>query len=154
MAQLLLIKDANTALKEIDDIIGFFEDSHRFSTDEHLFFNIQQVKGYSREAIVEFTRNKQPEMRRIYKLKKANVWTLERPKKETAWIKDNKWYMLAEEPKYMFTIKNMTGQEKVTIANDKATTLDRLNALAHLECKIAMNSKNMVEIPELTELIQ
>lgn len=154
MAQLLLIKDVNTSLKEIDDIIGFFEDSHKFSDDEKFIFNIQQVKGYTREAITEFARTKQPERRRIYKSKKANVWTLARPEKETAWIKDSKWYMLAEEPKYMFTIKNMTEQEKVTIADERATTLDRLNALAHLECKIAMNPKNMVEIPELTELIQ
>jgi len=152
MAQLLLIKITDTEQKEVDDVIGFFEDSHKFSEDEKFIFTIQQVKGYTREVIVEFARNKQPERKRIYKSKIANVWTLEKPKREIAWkYIDGKWYMLIEEPKYMFTIKNMTEQEKVTIADEKATTLEKLNALAHLECKIDMNSKNLVEIPELNK---
>lgn len=151
MAQLLLIKDANTALKEVDDIISFFEDTHKFSIDEIGYFTIQQVKGYTRETLVEFARNKQPERQRIYKSKTLNAWTAEVPEKKTAWKKDDKWYFLEEEPKYMFTIKNMTEEEKTTIDSELSTTFDKLDALAHLECKIDMNSKNLVEITELNK---
>lgn len=150
MAQLLLIKTADTPQKEIDDIIGFFEDSHKFSVDEEFIFIIQQIKDYSREELVEFARNKQFERQRIWKSKVANEWTLEAPEKKTAWkYTDNKWYMLAEDPKYMFTIKNMTQTEKDTLASEVSSALDKLNALAHLECKIDMNANNLVEIPEL-----
>lgn len=150
MAQLLLVKDNNRLGVEIDDIVGFFEDNHKFSSTEIIFFKIQQVKGYTRDTLIEFARNKQPETRRIHKLKTANKWVFEIPEKGVAWKhSDNKWYLLAESPKCMSTIKNMTVQERTTIADTQATTLDKLNALAHLECKIDMNILNMVEILEL-----
>ncbi len=152
MAQLLLIKNLSVDGREIDDIVGFFKDNHKFSFDEITYFEIQQVKGYTRETLVEFARNKQPETQRIHKLKTANKWTFEIPEKGVAWKHfDDKWYMLAETPKSMFTIMNMTVQERITIADEQATTLDKLNALAHLECKIDMNVLNMVEILELNE---
>ena len=49
MAQLLLIKDANTADKEIDDIVGFFKDTYTFSDIEHIQYKIMQVKGYDQD---------------------------------------------------------------------------------------------------------
>ncbi len=152
MAQLLLIKNVNTAFKEVDDVVGFFKDSHRFSEDEKIFFNIQKVEGYTREALMEFSKNKKPDVKQIYKLKVANRWTLEEPEQVAAWKHTNgKWYFLVEDPKHMFTVKNMTEQEKIIVADKEATTFDKLNALAHLECKIAMDSKNMVEVMELNK---
>ena len=151
MARILLIKDANTAQKEVDDIVGFYEDDHRFNPwDMNVIFSQLQVKGYTREQLVEFALNKRPKMQRIYKLTKANKWTAERPQKETAWkYTDGKWYMLAKEPKYLYSIKNMTTQEKDILSSELSTIFDKLNALGHLECKIAMDAKNLVEITEL-----
>lgn len=151
MAQLLLIKDANTPQKEVDDIIGFFEDNHKFSDYEKMVFNIQIIEGYTREAITVFAHNKLPEMKRIYRNKIANGWMLEAPEKKTAWKHDDKWHFLEEEPYKMYTIKNMTQQEKTILEDKDSANLDKLNALSHLECKIAMNPNNMVEIMELNK---
>lgn len=153
MAQLLLIKDANTPQKEVDDIVGFYEDNHNFNPwAMNIIFSKLTIEGYTREHLVEFARNKQPKRKRIYKLPTANEWTDVIPYKEIAWKhSDGKWYMLVETPRYMFTIKNMTEQEKITVADEQATTFDKLNALAHLECKIDMDIKNMVEITELNQ---
>ncbi len=149
MAQLLLIKSLGIDSREIDDIVGFFESGHKFSNDEKVFFNIQQVEGYTIEAITEFARNKQPKRQRIYKSITSNAWTLEVPEKKIAWKKDGKWYFLEKEPKFMFTIKNMTEEEKAILNSELSSAFDKLNALAHLECKIDMDSGNMVEISEL-----
>lgn len=150
MAQLLLIKDANTAQKEVDDIIGFFEDSHRFSDDENLVFNIQQVKGYTREDLKLFALNKKSLIEAIFRMSEANIWSFKLPDREHAWKHvDSKWYMLSKDPKYMWTIKNMTVAEKAILANEESSSFDRLNALAHLECKVPMYLENMTEIVEL-----
>lgn len=152
MAQLLLIKDANMENKEVDDIIGIFKDTHRFSDDEHFLFNIQKVEGYTQEELITFAQNKLPERPRIYRLKVANEWTFDVPEMEDAWKHtDGKWYMVVEAPKYHWTIKNMTPQERTILASGVSSSLDKLNTLSHLESKMCMNIKNMVEITELNE---
>ncbi len=150
MAQLLLIKDANTAQKEVDDIIGFFEDTHKFSNDEKIAFNIQQVKGYTREELTVFAQNKNPQRKRIWKA--LTTGWVDNVEKKIAWKHmDDKWYFLEAEPKYYFTIKNMTTQEKETLDSDSSTSFDKLTALAHLENKMSMYPVNMSEVTDLNK---
>lgn len=153
MAQLLLIKNVNTAFKEVDDIVGFFEDSHKFDPDYEVgYYNIQQVKGYTKAALLEFAQNKGPDRQTIFKMKVADQWTLEEPEMKEAWKHtDGKWYFLMENPKCKYTIKNMTEQERIILASEVSSSFDKLNALAHLESKISMDSKNLVEIAELNK---
>lgn len=149
MAQLLLVKD-QLVTHEFDDIVGFFEDDHKFSDHEKLVFNILRIEGYTRQQIVDLVSFKQPERKRIYKLSVANKWTLMRPERKIAWKHtDNKWYFLEEEPQLMWTLKNMTQSEKDTLSSKNATQLEKSQALNHLECKIPMNAKNMIEATDL-----
>lgn len=121
MAQALTIKNANTPLKTVGDIIpgGIFEDSHRFSERELLEFNVVKIAGTHTE-VVEKLNAIRIAIEMAYKTTTIS-WSRIRPEEKECWLDaDDKWYWLEAEPKYKWSTALLSEAEKTTL--ETATT--------------------------------
>jgi len=148
MAQLLLIKTANTALKTVGDIVGVFEDTHKFSEDALQVFNVRQIMG-SREEVVTKLIAMQFKTDRACRAKSI-LWSRTRPEEKEVWQDvDDKWYFLEAELKYLFSVSNLLPEEKTIIE-----TMDTGLARDIVFKKMVVNpgewdAKNTVEVKDL-----
>lgn len=123
MAQLLEIKTANTALKTVGDIVGVFEDKHKFSEYELQAFNVRQIIGTREEVVTKLNVIRVP-IETAYKAE-TTLWSRTRPEDKEIWQNtDEKWYFLEVEPKYIFSTSNLLPEEK-TILETMDTGLAR-----------------------------
>ena len=114
MAQLLLIKDANTSLKTIDDIVGIFEDTHKFSDYELQAYNVIQIMG-SRVEVTTKLNAVRFKTERAYKAK-STKWLRIRPEEKEVWQDaDEKWHFLKEQPKHTFSLATLSAEDKAII---------------------------------------
>ncbi len=122
MAQLLLISAETELLPHdnIDDIVGIFDDKHKFSDEEKRVFNIKFVHGTRLDIAYKLDANN-PEKVWVYKNRKYE-WSFEPPEKEDdeidsqlVWKKDDKWYFLNERPKHFHTLSNLIESEKTLL---------------------------------------
>jgi len=51
MAQVVLIKNANTPSKEIGHLVGIYEDDHEFSNLEIAEYTIKSIPGYTKKEL-------------------------------------------------------------------------------------------------------
>lgn len=152
MVQLLLIKDANTSMKEVGHVIGIFEDTHKFSEDEHAQFNVMKIEGYTREELVDLLNAKKLLIENAYKLPVGNEWSLQRFEKTQVWKHtDTKWYFWNYQNKFQFTIMNMTQIQKDTLTSKTATKEDKETALAGIEDVVSLDTRNFTEVTELNK---
>ena len=82
MAQILLINERSLADKDdrqIGDVVGIYEDNHRFSILEEHIFDIVQVPETKKE--LEAMR---PKCRAVYRAK-SDGWQMEPPEEKEAW---------------------------------------------------------------------
>jgi len=148
MAQLLLVRTKNTDYKEVGDIVGIYEDSHAFTPDTLAVLDVMKVEGYTREQLVYYVQGKTPQTERVWR-SRTTQWTMERPEKFDAWDDRGTWRFLNERPKYEYTIRNMTEEEKAVITSKEASSFERLQALNHLEVTYGMIEKNIEAVPNL-----
>ena len=123
MAQLLLIKTADTVLKTVGDIVGIFTDGHKFSVYEQTAFDILQIMGEREEVVTKLNAIRVP-IERVYKAKSV-LWSLERPEKKYVWKDiDEKWYFLEKRIKYIFSTSGLKVDD-VAILETTNTGLQR-----------------------------
>ena len=124
MAQLLLIKTANTALKTVaGDIVGIFLDTHTFSDHEKEIFDITYIEG-KREDVVAKLQSFQYDVKTAFKTTTA-LWSLARPERKPVWRdKDNKWYFLNSPPQCTYSMA-LLGEIEKTILAEGITGLER-----------------------------
>ncbi len=115
MAQLLLIKDANTSLKTVGDVVGVYEDAHKFSAYEQTAYTILQIMGTREEVVTKLNAIRVP-LERAYKAKSV-LWSLERPEDKEVWQDtfDDKWYFLEERIKYTFSTAGLLAGDLTTL---------------------------------------
>ncbi|MCK5600975.1 hypothetical protein KAR91_03840 [Candidatus Pacearchaeota archaeon] len=114
MAQLLLIKTANTALKTVGDIVGVYEDTHKFSEYELQAFTVVQVKGDREEVIQKLNAISVP-VEGAFKAE-STVWSRTRPEEKEVWKDvDDKWYFLEARLKYPFSMSNLLPEDKTLL---------------------------------------
>ena len=119
MARLLLIKDANTELKTVGDIVGIYEDTHSFDPYElrEKGFDVAQIEG-KREDVVAKLNTIQIPFSTAYKAA-TTEWSQTRPEQKTVWQDaDDKWYFLDAQPKYKWSMSLLSEPEKTTLEND------------------------------------
>jgi len=119
MAQALLIKTADTAFKTVGDIVGVYEDAHKFSEKELLVFNVAKIEG-TREEVVEKLSAINIPINTAYKTS-TSLWTRTRPEEKAVWKDtDERWYFLEERPQYRWSMALLDEAEKLTL--ETATT--------------------------------
>jgi len=149
MAQLLLIKTANTALKTIGDVVGIFEDKHKFSKHELVTFNVLQITGTREEVAQKLDAIRIPIEQAF--LAKTTKWSLERPEQKEVWQDtfDDKWYFLEAPLKYVFSTSGLTSQDK-TLLETTNTGLERDVVFKKMVVNPAdWDAKNTVEVKDL-----
>ena len=150
MAQLVLIKTADTPFKTVGDIVSFWTDEHKPSPEELLTFDIIKIEGYTREQLIEFARNLRPQVQEVFRGKAVRgKWTFEKQDEKRAWLDGATWRFIENEPKYRFTCRNMTSQEKTILADSQSSSFEKLQALGHLEVTYKMFPENMTEVPDV-----
>ena len=119
MAQALLIKTANTALKTVaGDIVGIFLDTHKFSDHEKKIFDITYIEG-KREDVVAKLQSFQYDVKTAFKAATA-LWSLDRPERKQVWRdKDNKWYFLNSPPQCTYSMAPLSDVEKTILVTAK-----------------------------------
>jgi len=119
MAQALLIKTANTTLKTVGDIVGIFDDTHKFSEYELSAFSVCKIEGTREEVVAKLNAIHIP-MSTAYKAETAE-WSQTRPESKQVWKDtDEKWYFLEAPPKYKWSMALLEESEKTTL--ETATT--------------------------------
>lgn len=114
MTQLLLIKTANTTLKTVDDIVGIFEDAHKFFEHELLVYNVIQIMG-TREEVVQKLNVIRINIEKAYRTPTIE-WSRTPPEEKDVWQDiDDKWYFLEVRPKYIFSMSNLTSEDKTLL---------------------------------------
>ena len=150
MAQVLLIKIANTVDKTVGDVVAILEDTHKFTQDEIDHFEIMKVEGYTRQQLVDYFKGKKPQIERIYKSKTVDAWTLERPEKKDAYKHtDERWYLYDQIVKYPITARNMTSEQKEILADKESPAMSKVIVLDLFESAIRMVAGNLTEVTEL-----
>lgn len=147
MPQLLLIRDANTAIKKVGDIIGVFEDSHKFSEYEQANFFIEKVFGFSSALELKKALPK-PEIKLAYR--STAKWTLEPPEEKEVWQdSDGMWYDFVTSPKKLLNYYSLSVEERKLLAEENISIADRLILLQKCENRIKDFSENFTEERDL-----
>lgn len=151
MAWALLIKTANTELKTIGDIVGIFEDAHKFSAHELSTFSVAKIEG-KREDVVKKLQAIRVEIETAYKAT-STLWTRTRPESKKIWKDtDDKWYFLEAPVKYTYSMALLTTVEKTTLEND-ATGLARDAAFKNMIVNPGVwDEKNKIEAKDLNSV--
>lgn len=119
MAQALLIKTASTAFKEVGDIVGIYEDAHKFSNRELLTFDVVKIEG-TREEVVEKLNAINVSFDMAYRTS-TSLWSRTRPEQKPVWKDtDEKWYFLEERPHHQWSMSLLDEAKKITL--ETATT--------------------------------
>jgi len=154
MAQLLII-DTGTyhpPWDEMDDVAGVFDDTHKFSERELKNFKAVNVKGKRVDVRAKLQENI-PERSRIFQDKNTLLWSFKRPEevraKREVWKKDNVWYYLENEPKHLFTIKDLTTIEKTLLETTDVSSIsaEKDTAYAKTLNKFEDRPENNEEVP-------
>jgi len=152
MAQALLIKTANTLMKTIGDIVGIFEDTHKFSVQELLTFDVAKIEG-DREDVVKKLNAIRIEIETAYRASTTS-WSRTPPEEKEVWKDtDDKWYFLEVELKYQYSMALLTIAEKTTLENN-ATGLARDAAFKNMIVNPGVwDAKNQVEATDLNTAV-
>ena len=150
MAQLVLIKTADTPEKTVGDVVSFWTDDHVPSSDELLTFDIIKVEGYTRETLIEFARNIRTQTSEVFRGNAVKgKWTFIKQDEKECWLDGTTWRFIEKRPKYKFTCRNMTQQEKDILADPQSTSMEKLQALGHFEYTMGMFPENLTEVPDV-----
>ena len=150
MAQLLTVKD-QLITHEFDDLVGIFEDGHKFTEHEKLVFNIYQVHGFDRLALSNNLKVREMRVERIFKAPRTR-WTNERALHDTAWRDtDGRWYFLRKDT-LRWTLSDLTRQDKDVLASPVSLSNEKLNAFAKIKWTVDRYPENLEQVPQMTEV--
>ena len=79
MPQLLLIRNANTDIKKIGDILSLYEDAKTFSANIFTEFYVEYVAGFKSALELKQFFNTLMEIKTANRLPTGNKWTFDRP---------------------------------------------------------------------------
>ena len=154
MAQLLII-DTETyhpSYDEMDDVVGVFDDKHKFSEHELKVFRVVNIMG-DRAKVQAKLRENVPEKSMIFQDVKTLLWSFKEPEKirdaKEVWKKNNIWYYLKDEPKHNFTIKDLTTIEKTLLETTDVSSISAAKDATYAKIinKFEDRSENNEEVP-------
>ena len=153
MAQALIIKNANTVMKTVGDIIpgGIFEDTHVFSEQELLEYTVVKIAG-TREEVVTRLNAIRIEIERAYRATSTS-WSRTRPEEKEVWKdSDDKWYWLEVEPKYKYSTA-LLSEAEMSILETATTGLERDIIYQKMIVNPGIwDEKNIIEATDLNQV--
>lgn len=148
MSRLLLVKNQPGHAK--DEIVGVFDDSHKFSVHEEAVFTILEIEDVGKEAMIGCLKAMRPTTARIYN-SKTTGWALERPEKKVGWKhSDNKWYFL-EGKGPEFTVSDLTITDRSELSAVATSSARRLELIGKIKSTFPLKPENFTEIIGLEE---
>jgi len=155
MAQLLLIKTANTTAKKIGDIVGVYRPEHKFSSHELEIFDVLNIEGY--EALELKKALSYPEIKTVYRMPVADEWSFDMPEEKEVWrpVDSDKWKYYESSTKYKLNISVLTVREKEDLGKDSAEVSKpvKQTILDKIEERISDDETNLVECTELNRSV-
>lgn len=149
MPQLLLIKEANTPHKKVGDVVGVYEDAHKFSVYEQEHFYIEKVLGF-KSALELKKALPYPEIKVAYRTSIANKWSFAKLEEKECWKDTNgKWCDYTESTKFRLNFYALTTLERKTLSEATATLTERQMLLNKCENRIKNHAANLMEITDL-----
>lgn len=147
MPQLLIIKDANTPSKKVGDIVGVFEDAHKFSEIEKDHFYIEYVAGFDSAAELRKVFNGLYEIQMVNRLPVRNKWTFDMPEHKEVWreLPGGKWYDYTVVTKFKLNYHALTAEERGQLALEELTLEQRIERLKKCENRIKAHAENLKE---------
>lgn len=135
MAQLLLISKVTfkDGVNQIGDIVGIFEDSHRFSSAEHAVFTIVSVPNLTRDELL--ANLKTPEIQEIEDSEKNKI-------KMWRNSPDEPWKKLETQPKYPWTTAGLTQEQADIFQNPAVSKEVKIAALRQLGNNTSYQAEN------------
>ena len=102
MAQLLLITVSSMADdgRQIGDVVGIYDDAHRFSEHEQKIFEIVKAEGTQAEW-----EGKRPDTDLAWK-SETTEWTRDLPVQARVWRDDRGWNEVKELPRFLVRYEN------------------------------------------------
>ena len=145
MPQILCIKIANTPYKAVGDIVGVYEDTHKFSAREMENYTIHQIKGFT-TALELKKAMPYPPIKRAYRTSEANVWSFDMPEEAEFWQDvDKKWYKYIEKVKFKLNIDTLTQQDLENLEGVLLSSVEIATFLGKIRNRIKDKIDNLVE---------
>ena len=154
MAQIVLIKDANTIYKDVNDLVIVRDDDHVWSERELEAFTIKKIPGFTRAELETWLKNHVwIQTTSVWKAKTLE-WTLEESENRKAWKDyDGKWYFYDFRVKYPYTFKNVIQAQWDVLESSTATRLQKELALSGVQSKIKLRPENQTEITDINKVV-
>ena len=155
MAQILLIKDANTIYKDVDDLVVIKDDGHKWSDREKEAYTIRKILGFKSVELQAWLKsNKWIETTIAFKAKTLQ-WSLDEPEMHKIWKDyDGKWYFYNWRVKCLYTFKNMLPEQWEVLESPTATRLQKEMALSGVKAKIRLRPENLTEVTEINNPVR
>ena len=124
MAQALTIKNANTSIKTVGDMLPrFYEDDYKFTQGALLEYDVLKIAGTAQEVQEKFNAIR-VRIERAYKMP-SSLWSRTPPEEKEVWLDaDDKWYWLEFAPKYKRSVSLLSAGE-LTVLETATTGLER-----------------------------
>ena len=149
MPQILCIKTTNTPYKAVGDIVGVYEDTHKFSAREMENYTIHQIKGFTTALELKKAMPYAP-IKRAYRTPVANVWSFDMPEEAEFWQDvDKKWYKYNEKVKFKLNIDTLTQQDLENLEGGLLSSTETATILGKMHNRIKDKVENLVEEPQL-----
>ena len=141
MAQIVLIRNANTTFKNVDDYVGCYNDSRIFSERELAEYTILRVEGFSDIEINEFLETKRPQVKKVFRTTIANQW-VDTIEKREAWQDRDEWKLINNPenvPKYPFNFSVITEAEREELSNSVVLRARKIQILDRVVSRLAID---------------
>ena len=151
MPQLLLIKEANTDQKKVGDIVGVFNDAHKFTPYEQMIYYIEYVAGFS--SALDLKRSLPiPERKTIYRMSHTD-WSFDPPEESEVWKDtDGKWYCYDRPQKFKLNYYALSSDDRRALALEEISKEERIELLAKCENRIKSHPENLIEKSDLSTI--
>lgn len=165
MAQLLLIKTANTPAKFYDDVVGSaaFEDAHNFSEYELQIFNVLYING-SREDVQNRIDQIKIRIESAWYWEADQIWSFSIPtaaEVETGEVTDytevwfdspNRWRRVVNDFKFPVSVQDITPEEREILATVDINHPSVDSFIMKIIKDLSADPANMEEIRDLRNL--
>ena len=147
MAKIVCIKGISAVCEEWD-VFEIQDDDVELTGPGYANCYIVHAEGKTAKEVNTILNAKQPEVRTAQRLPVADKWTFleEKPVWKNS---DGKWCDLIVRPKYSITFKDLTEQDKTSLADKETSLLVKEGILDKASEKIHLDAKNNVEVADL-----
>lgn len=150
MAQLMLIKTANTEEKLVGDIVEVFEDDHKFSQYEIDSFTIRQIPDFTRGDMITLLPSIDYE--HAYRWSGfRNRWSFDLVETMHVWreLPNGRWKELPKKQKFVWNVGHIVSEQWDAFENRIGTISQRATLIQAIPLKNTLYPENMVEVGDL-----